>query len=190
METGGGDLVEGADHFLQAYRAAQVVRPIPGPELTGGWSAPLDPKVRINFDVGFLEPHRYPIAVVARNAEGICMGCRARRLAGQTSSAVGEARATLEGVLMAVENGWTEIELEGDNSEVISAIQNRIQDALLPYGATISLLISSLISFNAFSCRFVRKSGNSLAHSLAHLHFDSSDMMEALVLPANLANII
>lgn len=113
-----------------------------------------------------------------------------RRLTAQPSSTVEEARAALEGVKMAAEKGWTEIVLEGDNSRIVSAIQNREHDTLLPYGALISVLLSISISFQDFSCSFIRRTGNMLAHSLAHFPLDFLDMMEAFDLPAGLATVI
>lgn len=76
MEGAGVDIIEGADHFLEAYRAAQFARTPPGPSENGTWSAPFSPKVNINFDVGFLESDHYQIAVVARNEEGQCLWSR------------------------------------------------------------------------------------------------------------------
>lgn len=69
------------------------------------------PRIKINFDVGFFELDRFQV-----NEDGACVWWRARRFLGQPSSVVGEARA-------AIDKGWTVIVLEGDNSQIIAAIQ-------------------------------------------------------------------
>lgn len=51
------------------------------------------------------------------------------------------------------------------------------------------ILISFVKSFIAFSCSFVRQTGNCLAHELARLDLGSSSYLEGDVLPAALANI-
>lgn len=35
MEGAGGDIVEGVDHFLEAYQAAQFACTLPGPNMNG-----------------------------------------------------------------------------------------------------------------------------------------------------------
>lgn len=91
---------------------------------------------------------------------------------------------------MAVEKGWPSITLEGDNSQIVSAIQSRVQEACIPYGAIIFVLLSVSVSFQVFSCSFIRRTGNMLVHSLAHFPLGSLDMMVAFDLPADLATII
>lgn len=140
------------------------------------------PRIKINFDVGFFELDRFQVGVVARNEYGACVWWRARRFLGQPSSVVGEARA-------AVDKGWTVIVLQGDNSQIIAAIQKREASSLLPYGAFISALLSLSFSFQDFSCSLIRRTGNMLAHSLVHFPLASLDVMEAFDLPADLATI-
>lgn len=60
----------------------------------------------------------------------------------------------------------------------------------LSFGALISHILQLSSSFRSFSTSFVRRSGNKLAHALAHLVFENSDVSKALDLPADLAIII
>lgn len=61
---------------------------------------------------------------------GGCVGWRVRRLPGQPSPEVGEAKAAIEGVSFAIERGWHNVIVEGDCATVISAIQSRLQGLL------------------------------------------------------------
>lgn len=80
--------------------------------------------------------------------------------------------------------------IEGDCSQVISAIQNRLKDPLLSVGAIITHLLQLSSSFSRFSSSFVRWSGNRLANVLVHFSFEHSDFSEDSVIPADLALII
>lgn len=189
-DGGNEDIIEGAEHFLEAYRSAQFPRNSHGVSISAIWSAPPEEIIKINFDVGFFEPDRYQVAMVARDAAGTCVWWRVRRYTGQPSSVVGEAIAALEGVRVACEKGWMAITLEGDNAQVVHAIQKRDDCSLLPFGDFISSLFSLSSFFAIFSCNLVRRTGNMLAHSLAHFPLADLNIMEACDLPADLATII
>lgn len=64
--------------------------------------------------------------------------------------------------------GWLEVVLEGDSAQVVAAIQSRTRDQL-PFGFLISEVLCLIPLFHGFQCSFVRRSGNMLAHVLAHL---------------------
>lgn len=66
----------------------------------------------MNFDVAFIDTEYYQIVVLARKEDVAFLWWRVRRLAGQPSAVVGEARASLEGVILALEKGWREVILE------------------------------------------------------------------------------
>lgn len=109
------------------------------------------------------------------------------RLNGQPSPAVGEARAALEGIAIAAEKGWPEVILESDCALVTAAIDKH---SLAPYGPLVDEIISCILHFQFCSCFFVKRSGNRLAHALAHLSLDNSDVFKGCDLPADLALII
>lgn len=154
------------------------------------WVAPMDPAIKINFDVGFINETTYQVAAIARKGDGGCVGWRVRRFTGQPPAVVREARAALECVLLARERGWENVVVEGDCSEILSAIQNLLEDSFLSYGATIKHLLQLVGLFHSFSSNFTRRSGNRLAHALSHLSLGQLDVLEGLILPADLALII
>lgn len=154
-EDVGGDVVEWAAHFLEAYKTAQIPKLRTTVKLLDKWI----PR--------FTHPDFFQVAVVVRDEGGSCLWWKTRRLAGQPSAVVGEARAALEGVRLALEKGWREVILEGDCAQIIAAVQSRVQDSLLPFGLLVSEVILISSSFHDFSCSFVKRTGNRLAHALA-----------------------
>lgn len=69
----GEDLNEGAAHFLDGYRASQFPRAPQGSGVAATWHAPPSATVKITFDVGYLEPDHFQVAMVARNEMGACL---------------------------------------------------------------------------------------------------------------------
>lgn len=153
------------------------------------WLPPGDDHVKINFDVGFVEPESYRVAVVGRNSGGRCLWWRVRKFVGQPPAVVGEARAAMEGALLAQEKGWSKVVLEGDCAQIITAIRDGLTDHHLPFGALVSTIISTSMNFNYFSCSFVPRSGNRLAHALAHFDSSSFTLLEDSTIYAGLATI-
>lgn len=141
------DLIEWASHFLEGYQVLQMPWTKLSHTHVDSWVAPSPPFIKINFDVGFFELEKYQVAMIARDNDGNCVGWLIRRLCGQPPVVVGEARAAFEGISFALTMGWKEVMLEGDKSEVVAAIQNRMEDSLLLFGALISSINSSLLSF-------------------------------------------
>lgn len=62
---------------------------------------PVAPGIKINVDVGFIEPRFFQVIAVARNFGGHCLGWQVRRICGNPPPAASEARALLEGMRMA-----------------------------------------------------------------------------------------
>lgn len=181
------DIVAWTHNFLEAYIASQFPKVGRTSPVLSLWMAPTGSIIKINFDMGFLHPVHCQIAVIARDADGTCVGWRTRRLMGQPPVVVGETRAALESFIFTLERGSDDVMVEGDNSTVISALQNKLDDLFLSYGAIVRHILRLASSLNSFSSSFIRRSSNGLAHAIAHLHFVDSDVLEDLTLPADLA---
>lgn len=54
----GEDLIEWSTHFLEAYKAAQMPVIKQPPLMADTWIAPPPQVIKINFDVGVLEPNK------------------------------------------------------------------------------------------------------------------------------------
>lgn len=91
----------------------------------GSWQAPPAPFMKVNFDAGFLSSDSFQVAVVAHDEEGHCLGWSVRKLPGTLSPVVAEASAARHAILMAIEKGWSHIQLEGDCMQVINAFNDR-----------------------------------------------------------------
>lgn len=185
----GDDVIEWASNYMESYRQAQLPRLAKNTPLNTIWVAPPETQVKVNFDVGFVGPSSYQIAVVARGADGTCLWWRVRKLTGQPPAVVGEARAALEGIILARSNGWREIILEGDCAQILAAMQAGVEDQFQAFGALLKVILLQARDFNAFSCSFIRRSGNKLAHALAHLSLSDLVVVDDSVLPADLALI-
>lgn len=96
----------------------------------------------------------------------------------------------MEGVRLAQEKGRREVILEGDCAGIIAAVQSRVKDPLLPFGILVTEVLHFTPVFHEFSCSFVRRIGNRLAHTLAYFSIGNSDVLEVHDLPADLALII
>lgn len=82
------------------------------------------------------------------------------------------------------------MQLEGDCSQVIKAIQDRVEDPCLPFDSICDEIFQLSSSFHSFSCSHVKRMGNRLAHALARFISLSTNVSEAYALPAELATII
>lgn len=91
---------------------------------------------------------------------------------------------------MARERGWTEVEFEGDSSQLMEEMGKGIIDPFSNYGHLGACIIELLCTFSFSSSSFVKRTSNRLAHALAHLDCFSSDTLENSMLPADLASLI
>lgn len=103
---------------------------------------------------------------------------------------VGEARAALFATEFAASRGWRSIVLEGDNMQIVNAVRDREASSLADFGIYLDELVALIISVSYLSISFVRRSGNYLAHELAHLNLGSSSSLDGDVILADLAYII
>lgn len=80
--------------------------------------------------------------------------------------------------------------LEGDCLQVINALNDKNGDRLFSFGVVISVCPELFSSFEAFICSFIRRVGNSLAHSLAHISLYDTLVLDGVFPLANLAHLI
>ncbi|KAK8973020.1 hypothetical protein V6N11_047023 [Hibiscus sabdariffa] len=85
------------------------------------WMKPELGWIKVNVDGAWLERENMAaIGVVARDHNGLLLDARAKRLEGSYTPEIVEACAIVEGVRVAVENGWQRVIFEGDSSGIIS----------------------------------------------------------------------
>lgn len=142
-------LIEWADHFLVAFQNVRLPKPPCSSLPSSEWVPPPSTHVKMNFNVGFMEKDRYQIAFVARNSDGCCLWWRVARSTSHPLVEVSEARAALDGVQIAVTKGWRNLIAEGDNSQVISAVQNQLEEPQLSYDALVSKILFFFFLFSS-----------------------------------------
>lgn len=89
------------------------------------------------FDSG-----EYQITVVARDATGLCIHWRVKKLRGTPSPVVAEACAARLAILLAQEMGWSHVHLESNCLQVIYALNDRDEECLQFFSVVISAGLS------------------------------------------------
>ncbi|XP_012845681.1 PREDICTED: uncharacterized protein LOC105965659 [Erythranthe guttata] len=180
-------LVGWCGNYVANFKCAQLR---PNPSLRSAhpteWKPPERDFVKLNFDVATKSaPAGITVAAVARNAEGRSLGWKVCHIQGNLLPVEGEALAALHAINLAQDRSWQRISIEGDCLQVINALRNRSGESL-SFGAIVDECCS--ISRNFLQCdfSFVKRSGNSLAHALAHVI--CTDSLEGIDLPLHLAS--
>lgn len=182
-------LVRRSRDFLDSFKSAKFVFPIDSaPGLLDVWKPPDRPFIKINFDAAIYTNGEYRIAAVARDGAGDCVRWKVQKLRGSPAPVVAETCAARLACLLAQQMGWAHVQLEGDSMQVISALNHRDGDNLTPFSAVISACISLISSFSTFTASFIRRKGNLLAPNLAHITPLNVDVLDEVILPAELAH--
>lgn len=132
--------------------------------MSGIWSPPSDPIIKINFDAEVFDSGYFRMSVVARDSGSKCIPWSTKRVRGLVSPKVAEANAARHALIMAKEMGWTHIQLEGDCMVVVNALSDQLGECLRPFGVILTSCREIISFFNVFSCSFIRRSGNCFAH--------------------------
>ncbi|KAL2935438.1 Cytochrome P450 monooxygenase ltmK [Bienertia sinuspersici] len=132
------------------------------------WAPPIHNEIKINFDAavnnkGGMVGIEY---VIARDCEGKVLVAKARTLLYHWSPELCEARAALEAIYMAKDEGYNNIILEGVAQVIIRALQEQI-----PRGGDTQLVVEDIrayrTSFSKVSFNFCYKECTLAAHRLA-----------------------
>lgn len=131
------------------------------------WKKPDDGVLKINVDVSYTrEDGTGATGVVVRDAHGSMIRAQANWTGHDASPMVMEALAILEGVRLAVDQGYQKVEIESDAQQVIKLIED-------PGGtrsciATIRQDIEELSgNFSSFKLLFANRQANEAAHLCA-----------------------
>ncbi|KAH7836340.1 hypothetical protein Vadar_000082 [Vaccinium darrowii] len=131
------------------------------------WEKPCHGWFKINFDGGL--DHRKKVGglgIVIRDYNGNFRAARAIHIRNCMEPLGIEAMAARESLIFALELGLQRIILEGDCQQVVKLIQkNEVCDSSI--GALISDINCLRQSVSELDVRFVRRSGNSVAHCVA-----------------------
>ena len=154
--------------LLEEYREARVQLAIPNRTVpVQTWKPPSGAQYKINFDAAvFADIKVSGVGVVIRNDKGEVMAALSARGPPVTDSEEAKVLAGRKALEFALDLGFSEVVLEGDNIGVMRSIQSK--------GANNSSLghiygdIHCLAAgFRVWSVSYVKRTANSVAHSLA-----------------------
>ncbi|XP_012844351.1 PREDICTED: uncharacterized protein LOC105964372 [Erythranthe guttata] len=183
------ELVTWSCNYLATFKAAQIR---PNANLTqlhpSEWIPPPLDVIKLNFDSALpIGEKILTISVVARNNEGTCMGWKVTRLDGNLRPVEGEALAALRAIVWAKEKGWENVILEGDCIQVINALRNG-EAEFSSFGSLVEECFFIASTLNSCNFMFIKRAGNSLAHSIAKI--PCIDYLEGFNLPMNLTDVV
>ncbi|KAL0006476.1 hypothetical protein SO802_014037 [Lithocarpus litseifolius] len=160
-----------AEDYLKEYRDAQEHLLVRAPnglaQQQNHWKTPSGLAYKINVDAAvFNELNASGFGVVVRNDKGEVLAALAARGTFVQDSEEAEVLACRRAVEFAIEAGFMEIILEGDNINVMKAIMDPGTNcSRLGYVYDDIRCVGR--SFRAFSVSHVRRTANFVAHSLA-----------------------
>ena len=131
------------------------------------WEPPPPPLLKINFDGAvFKEKGEAGIGVVVRDSHGMVIASLAEKIQLPSSSDEVEALAAVRVATLAMNLNLPSFIVEGDSDVVISALRKE-EESFSSFGHLISSIKHYLHSCSCISFSHTRRSGNSIAHSLA-----------------------
>ncbi|XP_075670320.1 uncharacterized protein LOC142640111 [Castanea sativa] len=169
-------LVKRATDLLEEYRGSRELLAVHNTtRLVQKWEPPVGLSYKVNFDAAvFADADASGVGVVVRNDKGEAMASLSARGPPVQNSEEAEALACRRAMVFAVEAGFTDVVLEGDNNTVIKSIISlkRNRSRLSHMYEDIQCIAASLRSFEV---SLVKRSANIVAHSLANYAWHVED---------------
>lgn len=123
--------------------------------------------MRVNTDAGQVEGMDVGLGAVARNSEGQVLGCVVEQGCGDWRVDVVEAKRVYLRLLLAQQLGSEIVEVESHSLSVIQALRQQSSGS-----SELHLILDDVLklasSFISVSWLSVKRSGNKVAHNLAH----------------------
>ncbi|KAK9998230.1 hypothetical protein SO802_017833 [Lithocarpus litseifolius] len=165
--------------YLEEYRNSQGHLRIDGVGRSVGdvWKPPPNSVFKLNFDAAvFGEAKRTGFGAVIRNDMGAVMAAMSAGGPPVSSSDEAELLACRKAVEFSTDAGFSELVIEGDNSNVLKALSSSLADwSLLGNVVDDVRQLAYGLRWVKFSC--IRRGGNRVAHALAqHARNISEDM--------------
>ncbi|XVF37305.1 hypothetical protein REPUB_Repub19eG0134700 [Reevesia pubescens] len=153
------------EEFRKALTPSGATKSVPG--LSSVWLPPTRDNVKINFDAAiFNERNAIGIGVVIRNSKGEVLALCSSKIQGISDPFVAECSALSEALTFAKEIGFNKVEVEGDSMLTVSTVKRTQVDHSIADDIIESIKEQST-SFINFSIRHVRRTGNTVAYTLA-----------------------
>ena len=139
--------------------------PLIRPSSLQNWKPPAGQLFKLNFDAAIFE-NGSGVGAVIRNAAGEVMAALSARGEAVADNEEAEVRACRKALEFAIDAGFSELMVEGDNSVVMSTISSN-----KPNWSRLGVIYDDIgflaagLSYVSFSC--IRRNANTVAHSLA-----------------------
>ncbi|XP_062011862.1 uncharacterized protein LOC133728462 [Rosa rugosa] len=132
------------------------------------WSERNRGRLKINLDAAFnANSGSGGIGIVIRDDKGRFKGAWSRYMPYLGSALHGEAEACRAGLLLAVHQGWKEVEVESDCTILVAALNHNVED-----NSEVSRILDDcrdyLQCFDYFRIHHIYREANSVAHRFAH----------------------
>ncbi|XP_050240907.1 uncharacterized protein LOC126689771 [Quercus robur] len=157
-----------ASELLGEFKASQVQLAVhTNPVVMQTWSPPSGNLYKLNFDVAvFPDTESTGFGAVIRNNRGAVMAALSAKGPPVSSSEEVEVLACRRALEFAVETGFQEVVVEGDNTTVIRGLTATKPDNSM-LGNIYEDARCLALKFRKLSANYVRRSANGVAHSLA-----------------------
>ncbi|GMI88064.1 hypothetical protein like AT3G09510 [Hibiscus trionum] len=137
------------------------------PSACARWTAPTAPCVKVNVDASFNKNTKSAtLGVAIRNVEGYFLGASSTVTYRVSSPFAAEAQTVIQGLRLALDLGFEQLEVEGDSRSIISKLASGSLDSS-EVAALISEANGLSLNFRRCDFSFVHRSGNSVAHALS-----------------------
>ena len=141
-------------------REAAVVHPV-------RWTSPREDMVKVNVDAGSLGELGSGVGVVCREARGEVLAAGVFQFDAAWDVKIAEAKAVYHGLRLAKEMDFAKVIVESDSLVVIQALRNK-SGGSSDFGLIVDDILAFCCSFELVCWSFVKRSGNTVAHILAH----------------------
>ncbi|GMI66103.1 hypothetical protein HRI_000279600 [Hibiscus trionum] len=139
------------------------------------WVPPSGDEMKLNFDAGFNATSKTSISgIIVRNSEGEIMAAASYPHRDVSSPEIAEALACHRALVLASEQGFRRISVEGDAQTIIRKISSPLIDKSETF-AVISDIKSFCGQFESISFRYINRKLNDAAHTLACLGRSSQE---------------
>lgn len=131
------------------------------------WQPPEADIIKVNVDVGL--PDRMDflvVSMVTHDSSRNCIWWSVKKIHGHPPPTDGEAMAVLFGIQVARSRGWRRVMIETDCYPIYAYLANGHR-TLVSFGAILDSCLELCPLFSSLSFSFIKRSGNSLAHSIA-----------------------
>ncbi|XP_048504578.2 uncharacterized protein LOC109135629 [Beta vulgaris subsp. vulgaris] len=132
------------------------------------WAKPIDGTVKLNIDAGQIGVGGCGLGAVFRDEKGDVLAAGAFQFEVPWEPRVAEAKAIYHGLKLAKELGYRHLEVESDSLLAIQALRKG-RGGSSEFHLIIDDILDLVVCFDFLVWSFVKRSGNNVAHMLAHL---------------------